>query len=198
MSKKRSFEELKHTMKEEQFITFCTKLATQYANSEAQFARSYFTEYFNITASCYTKLLETAVIHNFVTDKMVDKMEKKAIANQNLHSEGAGSTSINHYAELRAKRKNYIVSTFSDEDVIKVINEFDSLVISKHELAEKYNVNTKIIDLIIKKGIVENLVSDEVFARIERRSLEKDNSYETKKFFYDLHQERNSKKATFE
>lgn len=198
MSKKRSFEELKHTMKEEQFITFCTKLATQYANSEAQFARSYFTEYFNISSSCYTKLLEIAVIHNFVTDKMVDRMEKKAIANQNLHSEGAGSTSINHYAELRAKRKNYIVSTFSDENVVEIIIEFTSLCISKQELAEKYNVNTKIIDLIIKKGIVENLVSDEVFGKIERRSLEKDNSYETKKFFYDLHQERNSKKATFE
>ncbi|MNT82027.1 hypothetical protein D3C72_2216990 [compost metagenome] len=69
--------------------------------------------------------------------------------------------------------------------------------ISKYDLAILYDVSTRIIDLIIKKGIVENYISDELFSKIEQKVLLKDNSYSTKIFFEELHKERNSKKTTF-
>lgn len=196
MLKKRSFEILKETMTEEQLIKFCTKIATLYATSESNFARSYFTENFNISTSCYNKILELAVVRNMVNDKMVDKMEKKAIANQNMHAEGAGATSIVHYSELRVERRKFILSTFSNEKIIEIIHEFIEKDIFKNELAEKYNVDTKVIDLIIKRGIVENLISDELFHMIELRTLKRDNSCTAKNFFIKLHEERNSNKAT--
>lgn len=198
MSKKRSFEYLKNSMTQEEFIKFCTKVATQYATSESNFARTYFTENFNITQSCYHKILDYSVINNLVSDKLVNSMEKKAIANQNLHAHGAGITSVNHYKELRVQRREKILKKFNDKDIIEITTLYALEEMSKDDLAILYNVSTRIIDLIIKKGIVENKISDELFYRIEQRVLLKDNSYSTKKFFEDLHKERNSNKATLE
>lgn len=191
--RKRSFKDLTKTMTTTQIDNFCKKIAESYANSEAKFARTYYTEHENISISCFYKVLERAVILNLVSEKIVDKMERKAELNQSVHAEGAGITSKEKYEMLRKKRNEYIIFLYSDEEIKKLATDFaNNPEISKTEFTEKYDVSIKVLDTLLKKAITENLIDDETFAKIEERSLAKDSSLRAKEFFKLLHKRRNS------
>lgn len=191
--KKRSFRELSKNMTLGEFDSFCKRIAESYANSEAKFARTYYTEHENISISCFYKVLERAVVLNLVSEKTVDKMEKKAELNQSLHAKGAGITSKEKYEELRKKRNEYIIFLYSDEEIKKLATDFaNNPQITKTEFAKKYEVSTNVIDTLLKKAITENLIADEIFAKIEERSLAKNSSLRAKEFFKILHERRNS------
>lgn len=189
--KKRSFKDLSKSMTTTQIDNFCKRIAESYANSETKFARTYYTEHENISISCFYKVLERAVILNLVSEKTVDKMEKKAELNQSTHAKGAGMTSREKYAMLRKKRNEYIIFLYSDEEIKKLAMDFaNNPEISKTEFAEKYDVSIKVLDTLLKKAITENLIDDETFVKIEERSLAKDSSLRAKKFFDLLHERR--------
>lgn len=188
--KKRSFREL-NKMSVADLDRFCKRIAESYANSEAKFARSYYTEHENISASCFYKVLERAIVNNLVSEKTVDKMEKKSELNQSAHAKGAGMTTREKYATLRKKRNEYIIFLYFDEDIKKLAIDFaNNPQITKSEFAEKYDVSIKVLDTLLKKAITENLIDDETFAKIEKRSLAKDSSLRTKQFFDLLHERR--------
>lgn len=192
--KKRSFRDLAKTMSAQEMDRFCKKIAESYANSETRFARSYYTEHENISVSCFYKVLERAIVMNLVSEKTVDKMEKKAEINQASHAEGAGITSREKYAALRKKRNEYIIFLYSEEEIAQLATEFaNHPEISKKEFAEKYDVSITVIDVLLKKAITENIIDDETFAKIEQRSLKKDSSKRAKEFFQLLHERRNFK-----
>lgn len=189
--KKRSFKELSRTMTVNEINDFCKRIAESYANSEAKFARTYYTKHENISEACFYKVLERAVILNLVSEKIVDKMERKAELNQSLHAKGAGITSKEKYAMLRKKRNEYIIFLYSDEEIKKLATDFaNNSQITKKEFAEKYDVSINIIDTLLKKAITENLIDDETFAKIEKRSLAKDSSLRVREFFELLKERR--------
>lgn len=191
--KKRSFKELSNTITTSELDKFCKRIAESYANSEARFARSYYTEHENISVSCFDKVLERAIVLNLVSEKTVDKMEKKAELNQSAHARGAGETSKAKYTRLRKKRNEYIIFLYSDSDIAELATDFaNHPEISKAEFADKYGVSVKVIDTLLKKSITENIISDEIFAKIEKRSLAKDSSLRAKEFFRLLHERRNA------
>lgn len=191
--KKRSFRDLSKSMSTIEIDNFCKRIAESYADSETKFARTYYTEHENISVSCFYKVLERAVVLNLVSEKTVDKMEKKAELNQSAHAKGAGITSKEKYAMLRKKRNEYIIFLYSDEEIVKLSTDFaNHPKISKAEFAEKYDISIKVIDTLLKKAITENLIDDETFAKIEERSLSKDSSLRAKEFFKLLHERRNS------
>lgn len=191
--RKRSFKVLANSMTTVELDKFCKRIAESYANSEARFARSYYTEHENISESCFYEILERAVVLNLVSEKTVDRMEKKAEVNQAAHAKGAGITSKEKYKELRKKRNEYIIFLYSEEAIAEVATDFaNHPEISKAEFAEKYDVSIKVIDILLKKAITENIVSDEIFEKIEKRSLAKDSGLKAKEFFRLLHERRDS------
>lgn len=193
--KKRSFSQLKKTMNYNEFCNFCKKITEQYANSEAQFARSYFTENYNISEACYYKILEYAVVTNLVEDVIVSKMMNKAVANQNMHSKGAGGSSIAKYARMYTQRCEYIAAAFSEENVKKLAMDFaDNPDISKEDFAASYGVARKVIEIVLERAIENNVVEDKVFEAIEKRSLSKNSSKAAKNYFSALRKKREANK----
>lgn len=191
--RKRSFRALSNNMTAAELDKFCRRIAESYANSEARFARSYYTEHERISESCFYEVLERAVVLNLVSEKTVDKMERKAELNQSIHARGAGITSKEKYNELRKKRNEFIIFLYSDKEIAKLATDFaNHPEISKAEFAEKYDVSIKVIDTLLKKSITENIINDEIFAKIEERSLAKDSSLRAKEFFRLLRERRNA------
>lgn len=118
-------------------------------------------------------------------------MERKAELNQSVHAKGAGMTSKEKYAILRKKRNEYIIFLYSDEEITELAKDFaNHPEISKAQFAERYDVSIQVIDTLLKKAITENLIDDEIFAKIEERSLKNNQSLRAKEFFQLLQQRR--------
>lgn len=195
--KKRNFTQLKKTMILEELNKFSKKITEEYASSRAEYARTYFTTAYNITVSCFYKTLEYAVVRNIVEDTIVTKMMKKAIANQNLHKNGAGASSIIKYARMYTERYKYIASTMPEEEVRKLAIEFgDNPDISKAEFAAAYGVHQRVIGYCLNRAIIENIADDRTVDAIERRSINNakaENVQTTKEFFTNLKKKREEK-----
>lgn len=190
---KRSFSVLKKSMTTTAFDYFCQKIAEEYANSDGEFARSYFSNKYDISNACFYKVLEYAIINNLVSDEIVDLMQSKAIQNQKPHANEAGIKSILHYQNMRKKRYEKIVSNLSEKEIKTIAKEFaNNFDISKEELAEKHSMSIKVIDLILLKAILELIVDDETFALIRERSLSNNNNKKAEDFFNELAKKRNS------
>jgi hypothetical protein len=192
---RRSFKELSKTMTESELNSFCKRIAESYANSELRFARKYYAEHENISYSCFYSVLERAVVFYLVSEKTVNRMENKALLNQATHAQGAGTTTKDKYDMLRKKRNEYIIFLYSDERIKQLVVDFaDHPEMSKEECSKKYDISISVLDTLIKKAIVENIVDDGTFAKIEVRILKEDSSLRTKDFFQSLHEKRNDKK----
>lgn len=181
-----------------EFNNFCKKLTEEYANSEAQFARSYFTEHYNISETCYYKVLEHAVVTNLVEDVVVIKMMNKAVENQDLHKRGAGGSSIAKYAKLYDQRCKFIANSFTDKEIEKMAIEFgDNPDISKADLAASYGIARKVLELVLIRAIEENIADNKTVNAIERRSTKNANSKDinkTKYYFESLRRKREANK----
>lgn len=170
--KKRSFTILKNSMSYDEFNRFCKKLTQEYANSSAEFSRSYFTEHYNISSDCYYKILEHAVVTNLVEDVVVVKMMNKAVKNQSAHNPSAGGSSKAKYAKMYSQRCQYIAIGFSNEEVRKMAIDFaDNPDISKGDLAASYGIARKVFELVLVRAIEENIADDRTVDSMELRSI---------------------------
>lgn len=190
----RKFTQLKKIMTLEELNKFCKKVTEEYANSSPEFARSYFCKSYRITVSCFYKILEYAVVRNLVEDTIVTKMMKKAIANQNLHKNGAGASSVIKYARMYTERYKYIANTMPVEDVRKLAIDFgDNPDITKAEFASAYGVHQRVIGYWLNRAIIEKIADDRTVDAIERRSINNAKAEKvqiTKEFFDNLRKKR--------
>lgn len=192
-NQKRSFKVLKESMTSMEFNYFCQDIAEKYANSDGQCAKSYFSDKYDLSHSCFYKILEYAIVENLVSDEVVNLMQVKAIKNQKVHAENAGSRSILHYQDMRRKRYEKIVSNLSEKEIEEIAKEFAiNFQISKKELAEKHGMTIRVIDMILVRAILELIVDDKTFALIRERSLINGNNIKkTEAFFNELTRIRN-------
>lgn len=195
-TKGRSFTVVKKSMRtDKEFKDFCKSIAEEYGNSKGEFARSYFTKQYDISISCYYKILETAIIRNWVSDEIVEKMEEKALENQKVNSSVAGLSTRKHYAEMRRKRQEYIISLYLEREIEELATKFAYSSLSKKEFAKKEGISIKTLDQLLEKSIVEAIVDDIVFYEIRQRSFanEKKDKKRVEDFFIQLAKRRNSK-----
>lgn len=191
-TEKRNYSYLKKHMTPEDFKNFCKRIANQYAKSDDHFSSSYFVKVEEITKSCFYRVIEEAVVRNWVSEEVVNKIEAKSISNQQYHAKNAGETTIRKYAELRRKRNEYIFSLYSDEEIRTMAKEFAEREenVSKADFAKKYDLNISVLDALLKKAFVQNIADDEICKTIERRSLQRDSSKRTVEFFEYLWKQR--------
>ena len=169
---KRKFVNLKKQMSEVELNKFCKKIAEEYANYPAEYARSYFSEKYNVTVSCFYTILKYTVTRSLVEDVVVQKMMKKSILNQNIHKNGAGASSVIKYAILYQKRDKYIAETMQEETVKKIAEDFGSNPnISKADFAASYGISKRAIDYTLQRAILEKIANDEEVKQIEKRSI---------------------------
>lgn len=196
--KKRNFTQLKKTMTLEELNKFCKKIAEEYAKGEAQYARTYFCKKYNITKSCFYKILEYSVVTNLVENIIVIRMLNKSVKNQNLHQKGAGGSSIAKYERMYVQRCRYIAMTFSNNEVNKFAIDFaENPNISKADIAFTYGINKKIADILLARAIEDGISDDKVVDAIERRSINNakpENVEMTKQYFIAIRKKREANK----
>ncbi len=188
--KERNFTDLKKELSLDELKKLSKTVATDYAESEYCTSYLIFVLRYNITKSCFYRLIEEAIVKNYVSDEMICKMQKKAISNQQAHNLSAGASSVNRYAQLRKKREVYrckqVATYFAQNPQL-----------SKYEVAEEYNLTVKQLYGLLYNAFVKNVVNNKICKLIEKRSLSYDSSQKTKEFFAKLWEKRaENKKGT--
>ena len=148
----------------EQVNSFCKKVAEEYANSSSQFSRSYFCKYYNLTQSCYYKVLKQAVEEDLINDAAVQRMINKSIGNQKMHAKDAGSSTMVKYANMKAKRHVVQARKYATEFAYNPD-------ISKMDLAASHGVTLKHFDELLVIAVERNIVDDNVVDAMEMRSI---------------------------
>ena len=183
--RKRSFSQLKNSMSLDAFNSFCKKIAKEYANSEAHFARRYFCGHYNISESCFYKILEYVVENNLVDACIAAKISKKQTLNRL------------HYAEVHAKSIAMSVPTRFVASFARDLVENPE--ISKYELAYAYEWSVRVADLVLKRAVEENIAPDNIVDELEKRSIKYANPEKeetVRNFFKKLRETRNQRIAT--
>lgn len=193
--KRRNYSELEKTRNRKQMRAFVREVAEFYANTDNGISKPYITNYYQITDSCYYKILEYAVIWGVVDDVIVKRMEEKTCFNARLHS-GSCYRTESKYAELRNLRKEYKRFPFTKKEAKEITIAFAKKKLTKAELAEKFCTTKSKIDKAIYVSIASNWVKDETYNKIKESSLKADSSEKTAIFFKELDSLRESNKES--
>lgn len=200
--KTRTYKDLQNIMTDAELDQFAKKMAEEYAESECQYSRSYFTKVYNITSECFYKLLYRAVVHDLVDDETVRLMRIKASRNSNLKSAqnvGKGTVSSEtNYIKLVSQRKWFIfLRDFPKDKKVEITTYFaEHFEESKAECAEKFGVSKVAFDRIMEDTLVNNEVGDEIFTKIRERSLKNNDTKAVRSYFTALRRKRNANKGT--
>lgn len=193
--KRKNYSELKKTRNRRQMRAFVREVAEFYANTDNGISKPYITNYYQITDSCYYKILEYAVIWGVVDDVIVKRMEEKTSYNAQLHS-GTSYRTENKYSELRKLRREYAEFPFTKKEAKEITHLFVEEKISKEDLARKFCTTRSKIDKAIYVSIELNWVKDEIYNKIKESSLKADSSEKTVNFFKELDYLRESNKES--
>ncbi len=194
------FKDLERMLSVRELNDLATEIAEAYADKEsAAITKSDLARENDMTVKLVSELLDYAVIHSLVSEAVVNQMEKRAVLNQRRHSpDGQSFSAKAHYSELRKKRVEQEVFSFSESRILELAVSFaDETDKSKEDFAIRYGVAKKTVDIILKKAITESICSDEIFKKIEERSIRKNDTPETRAFFKQLHERREAKKKNF-
>ncbi len=193
--KRKNYSELEKTRNRRQMRAFVREVAEFYANTDNGISKPYITNYYQITDSCYYKILEYAVIWGVVDDVIVKRMEEKTSYNAQLHS-GTSYRTENKYSELRKLRREYAEFPFTKKEAKEITHLFVEEKISKEDLARKFCTTRSKIDKAIYVSIELNWVKDEIYNKIKESSLKADSSEKTVNFFKELDYLRESNKES--
>ena len=194
------FKDLERTMSVRELKDLATEIAEAYADREvAGITKTDLAKDNDMTVKLISELLDYAVVHSLVSEATVKRMEGRAMGNQKKHSpDGKNFSSEQHYVELRRKRVENQVFSFSEDRIKELAIAFaEETDKSKADFAIRYGVEKKTVDIILKKAITESICSDEVFRKIEERSIRNNDTPETRAFFKQLHERREAKKKNF-
>lgn len=188
----RSITQLKKEKTTEEFDKFASAVTTRYATSELEYSQADVARDNNITTKCLRKLMDYAIIYNKVSLEIALLVKNKAIEKSKMKVQQAGGRSISHHEELIRKREEFLIMTFSRVEIKKIVED-----IANHTskpisfFTGKYNIETdRLTKLLLRKAIVENIVSDEIMELIIKRSLGKYQTQKAQEVFQKFREER--------
>lgn len=169
-TKRRNSNFLRKTLKLSDFYRLAQNLANEYASTPPARARTILTEKYNLTESTYYYLLEIAITHHLVSDKVAQQMQEKILANQSAHG-NSGYDSTTKFAKALEERKNF--SAFSKKDIKYIATYFaDHPDIPKDRVAATFSfVETKVLDRVLLRACKELIITDKTFEAIKKRGL---------------------------
>lgn len=186
------FKDLERTMSVRGLNDLAIEMAELYANSAA-ITKADLAQENDMTVKLVSELLDYAVVHSLVSEATVGLMERRSLSNQKRHSpEGESFSAKHHYAELRRKRVEHQVFSFSEEKIREL-----ALAFAEETDKSKEDIAKKSVDILLKKAITQSICDDETFKKIEERSIRHNDSPETRAFFSQLHERREAKKKNF-
>lgn len=130
-----------------------TKIATEYANSTLELARTHFSEKYNITESTFYKTRDYAVIFCLVDDRICKKLCEKSAANYSKNNEKNSSVApLAHFDDLLIERQNFL-NGFSPNEIRDIGNKYAEGM-SVQNIAKSYETGPFAVQHLLKKGII--------------------------------------------
>lgn len=144
------------------------QMITEYANSELDLARTYFSNKYNISKSIFYKARDYAVICCLVDEDTCKRIKKKTVENYKRHNpKNTSNGALAHFSDLRVKRQEFL-NTFSDNEIRDIAFKYAE-GISVKNIAFGYDIGEFGIKLLLKKGIVLLVVDKETTDSIKNR-----------------------------
>ncbi len=166
------------------------ELANEYADSPAECSRTYFCKKEGISQGTFYKLLHVAIEEWIVDEDTARRIARKSELNAAHGSESeAGALQSRHaYDESFKKREKYEISrsTVKRYATMYAYSQFPQSYFKKAEL-----MPTPFFNALLKKAIIEGIVSDEVVRELKLKALRNNGSVSSVyDFFSDLEQQR--------
>lgn len=193
LQKEKSFEELKE---------FEIKVLERYATSDYVVSQADVARDNNITLSCFKRIKEDAIIHAYISRKMVEAIRNRAITKSEMQIQQSAGKCVLYYERLIKQREEFLVTAMSKVQIKYIAEDIANNPSNPIKyFKKKYNLESdRLVRLILKNAIVENIVSDETMELIMKRSLNcyshKMLQYKAKKVFDEFRKERENNKSS--
>lgn len=143
------------------------KIVTEYADSDLNFARSFFKQKYGISESTFYKVRDFAVICCLVDTKTCQRLQSKAAANYSSNNVQNSSTgSIAHFKDLLKMRQEYL-DDFSAEEIQDIANKYVEGV-SVDNIAIAYDTGSFAIRWLLKKGVIMLILDANIISQMRR------------------------------
>lgn len=148
------------------------KMITEYATTNLEFARTYFSNEYGISISTFYKARDYAVIFGLVDNEICRKLREKTAANyKRNNSKNTARASLIHFYDLTKERQK-LINRFSEVEICDIGLKYCSGV-SVEKIAICYDVGEYVIRSLLSKGIVELIFDREtvngIYARVGPR-----------------------------
>lgn len=160
----------------ERFLNFKTRhnlsneviaqIATEYADSNLELARSYFSDKYNISEYVFYKARDYAIIFCLVDKKTYERIKQKSSTNyrNNNTKNNSAADSVAHFDELLVKQQEFL-DGFSKNEILDIASKYVE-GISKKNIAIAYGTGEYAIQLLLKKGIIEFIFDSNLVKQI--------------------------------
>lgn len=170
--KYRTYKQVKEEKTSLEFKQFEKEVTERYATSELECSQADVAKDNRITGNCLRRMMDDAIIHAYVSMEIAIKVVDKAIMKSKEKPEQAGRRSISHHESLIRQREEFLLTSITNSEVRRIAEYFannPSKTIS--QITKKHNLDSeRVTKLILKKSIVENIVSDEIVELIIKRT----------------------------
>lgn len=197
----RTFKQLQKEKTFEELNSFAKAVTEAYAKSDMAYSQTNTAKDNHLTKKGLRDLMDYAIITDLVSRETCEQVLQKAIENQRQKAQEAGSSSIIHHKELIKRREEFLLSAYAKVEVEKIAKDIaEHSSCSIHYFTEKYNIESdRLTKSILKRAIVENIVSDEVVEKLIERSLKgieiRRVRHRTEQYFAALKKQREENKA---
>ena len=167
----RTFSQVRKQKTLEEFHSFAKMVTEQYGKTEYGYDQELCAKDNFLSIDALRKLIRYAIVENLVTLEMVYNVRNKAIVNQRVKR--GSSTSVEYYRKLLLQRSEKISNGFSRAKIKEIAEDIAFKPSEKiRYFTIKYLIESDIVTMmILKRAIIENIVSDEVMELIIKRSL---------------------------
>lgn len=184
LQKEKSLEELKE---------FEIKVLERYATSDYVVSQADVARDNNITPNCFKRIKEDAIIHGYISREMAQAIRNKAANKSEMRVQQSAGKCILYYERLIKQREEFLLTGISKVQIKGIAEDVANNPSKPIDLE-----SDRLVRLILKIAIVENIVSDETMELIIKRSLDyySDNSVKLKfeKVFDEFRKERENNK----
>ena len=144
------------------------EMATEYANSGPDTARSYFVKKYGISEHVFYRARDFAVICMLVDYKTTNRILRKAASNYaEKNPERTMEKSISHSALLRNQRAEYFGS-FTQKEIEDILYKYAE-GIDLNKIATAYDTGVSAINFLLKKGLLLGYADEAIYAAIRLR-----------------------------
>lgn len=196
----RTYTQLQKEKSLKELEEFEIKVLERYATSDYVVSQADVARDNNITPSCFKRIKEDAIIHGYISREMAQAIRNKAANKSEMRIQQSAGKCILYYESLIREREEFLVTAISKVQIKGIAEDVANNPSKNIEyFKNKYNLESKrLVRLILKIAIIENIVSDEIMELIIKRSLDcySDNSVKLKveKVFDEFRKERENNK----